>query len=194
MKDTLGQVASLVRRETGMALPAGRADALRPRCAGPRRAPMRPASCAPWPTRPRASQLLGRLIDEVTVQETFFARDVAQLRVIPWAGLRAWRARGGPGGPVRVWSAGCATGEEAYTLALEAVLALGARPGPVDVLGTDISTAALAAAATGRYGERAVRQLGPAVRERYLTRQPDGRYQVTAPLRALARFAGITWP
>ena len=87
-----------------------------------------------------------------------------------------------------MWSAGCATGEEAYTLALEAVLALGAPPSPVDVLGTDISTAALAAAAAGRYGERAVRQLDPAVRERYLTRQPDGRYQVTAPLRALARF------
>jgi len=188
MNGSLGQVASLVRRETGMALPAGRADALltalRRAAPGTDAAGFLRAVADPA----QGEELLGRLIDEVTVQETFFARDVAQLRDIPWAGLRAWRARGGPGGPVRVWSAGCATGEEAYTLVLEAVRALGARPGPVDVLGTDISTAALAAAAAGRYGERAVRQLDPAVRERHLTRQPDGRYQVTAGLGALARF------
>ncbi len=124
----------------------------------------------------------------MTVQETFFARDVAQLRVIPWASLRGWRAGAGLGGPIRVWSAGCATGEEAYTLALEATLALGCSPAPVDVLGTDISPAALAAAEGGCYGGRAVRLLAPAVRERYLRRQPDGRYQVTAQLQVLTRF------
>jgi len=188
MNGTLGQVASLVRRETGIALPAGRENALLTalRRAAPGTDPAGFLRAVADPAQ--GSQLLGRLIDEVTVQETFFARDMAQLRVIPWASLRAWRARTGPGGPVRVWSAGCATGEEAYTLALEAMLVLGATPGAVDVLGTDISAAALTAAAAGRYGERAVRLLDPAVRERYLTRQPDGRYQVTAPLRALARF------
>jgi chemotaxis protein methyltransferase CheR len=188
MNGTLGQVASLVSRETGIALPAGRENALLTalRRAAPGTDPAGFLRAVADPAR--GSQLLGRLIDEVTVQETFFARDIAQLQVIPWAGLRAGRARSGAGGPVRVWSAGCATGEEAYTLALEAMLALGATPGPVDVLGTDISAAALTAAAAGRYGERAVRLLAPAVRERYLSQQPDGRYQVTAPLRALARF------
>jgi chemotaxis protein methyltransferase CheR len=188
MKGTLAQVATLVSEETGIALPAAREDALRTalRRAAPGADPAGFLRAVADPAQ--GAQLLGRLIDEVTVQETFFARDVAQFRVIPWAGLRTGRARGGPGGPVRVWSAGCATGEEAYTLALEAIQALGPGPGQVDVLGTDISPAALAAAAAGRYGERAVRLLAPAVRERYLTRQPDGRYQVTAQLRALARF------
>jgi len=188
MNGSLDQVASLVRRETGIALPPSREDALLTalRRAAPGTDPAGFLRALADPAQ--GGQLLGRLIDEVTVQETFFARDVGQLRVIPWASLRAGRARGGPGGPVRVWSAGCATGEEAYTLALEAMLAVGVSPGPVDVLGTDISAAALAAAAAGRYGERAVRLLDPAVRERYLTRQPDGRYQVTEQLRALARF------
>lgn len=188
MRGSLDQVASLVRRETGIALPAEREDALLTalRRAAPGTDPAGFLRAVADPAQ--GSQLLGRLIDEVTVQETFFARDVGQLRVIPWASLRAGRASSGPGGPVRVWSAGCATGEEAYTLALEAILALGVSPGPVDVLGTDISAAALAAAAAGRYGERSVRLLAPAVREHYLTRQPDGRYQVTAQLRALARF------
>jgi chemotaxis protein methyltransferase CheR len=188
MNRTLGQVASLVRKETGMALPAGREDALltalRRAAPGTDAAGFLRAVADPA----QGSQLLGRLIDEVTVQETFFARDLAQLRVIPWADLRAWRARSGPGGPVRVWSAGCATGEEVYTLALEAVQALGRTPAPVDVLGTDISAGALAAAAAGRYGERSVRLLDAAARERYLTRQADGRYQLTVELRGLARF------
>jgi chemotaxis protein methyltransferase CheR len=188
VKGTLRQVASLVSRETGIALPAARDDALRTalRRAAPGADPAGFLRAVADPAQ--GAQLLGRLIDEVTVQETFFARDAAQLRVIPWASLRAWRARGGPGGPIRVWSAGCATGEEAYTLALEAVLALGGWPAPVDVLGTDISPAALAAAAAGCYGERAVRLLAPALRERYLHWQPDGQYQVTAQLQALTRF------
>lgn len=188
MNGTLGQVASLVRQETGIALPAGREDALltalRRAAPGTDAAGFLRAVADPA----QGSQLLARLIDEVTVQETFFARDVAQLRVIRWADARAWRARGGPGGPVRVWSAGCATGEEVYTLALEAMQALGSTPAPVDVLGTDISAAALATAAAARYGERSVRLLDPAVRGRYLTRQPDGRYQVIPQLRTLARF------
>ncbi len=188
MKGTLGQVARLVSQETGIALPAAREDALRTalRRAAPGADPAGFLRAVADPAQ--GAQLLGRLIDQVTVQETFFARDVAQLRVIPWGRLRGWRARSGPGGPIRVWSAGCATGEEAYTLALEATLALGSAPAPVDVLGTDISRAALAGAAAGCYGERAVRLLDPAVRERYLRRQPDGRYQVTAQLQTLTRF------
>ena len=194
MKGALGRLASLVSRETEIALPAGREDALRTALrrvapdtdtAGFLRAVADPAE---------GGQLYGRLINEVTVQETFFARDIAQLQVIPWASLRAWRARSRPGGPVRVWSAGCATGEEAYTLALEAVLALGFPPGPVDVLGTDISAAALATAAAGRYGDRAVRLLATEIRERYLIRQPDGRYQVTGSSARWPGSAGTTWP
>ena len=79
----------------------------------------------------------------------------ASSTAISWHGLlRGARAAGSD--TIRVWSAGCATGEEAYTLALLAAEAFAPGPPPVDVLGTDISCAALAAAAAGRYRERAV--------------------------------------
>jgi chemotaxis protein methyltransferase CheR len=87
-----------------------------------------------------------------------------------------------------VWSAGCASGEEAYTLALLAAEAFAPGPPPVDVLGTDVSGAALAAATAGRYGERSVRGIEPALRERYLERQADGSYLAGHRLRALVRF------
>jgi chemotaxis protein methyltransferase CheR len=56
------------------------------------------------------------------------------------------------------------------------------------VLGTDISGAALAAAAAGLYRERAVRALDASLRQRYLERQADGGYLVGEQLRALVRF------
>ena len=121
--------------------------------------------------------LLDRLIDQVTVQETAFARDPGQLDAIPWHGLLQ-AARAAEPGAIRVWSAGCASGEEAYTLALLAAEAFAPVRAPVEVLGTDISGAAIAAAVAGRYRERAVRDLEPVLRLRYLDRQADGSYLV----------------
>ena len=57
------------------------------------------------------------LIDQVTIKETSFLRDRGQLESIDWHAL-ANLAREGVSGVVRVWSAGCATGEEAYSLAI----------------------------------------------------------------------------
>jgi chemotaxis protein methyltransferase CheR len=131
--------------------------------------------------------LLDKLIDEVTNQETTFLRDRRQLDAIPWPSLlRGVQAAGSK--TVRVWSAACASGEEVYTLALLAAEALALARTPVDVLGTDISGAALAAAAAGRYRERAVGGLSPALRQRYLDQQADGSYLVGERLRGLVRF------
>jgi chemotaxis protein methyltransferase CheR len=187
VRGSLAGIAALVRRETGIALPAAREAALR--AAMQRAAPgldsdafLRAASDAGGD---RA--LLDRLIDEVTVQETTFLRHRRQLDAVGWPGhLRDARAAGSD--TIRVWSAGCASGEEAYTLALLAAEALAPAPAMVDVLGTDVSGAALAAAAAGRYRERAVRGLEPSLRARYLERQPDGSYLVRERLRRLVRF------
>jgi chemotaxis protein methyltransferase CheR len=135
----------------------------------------------------RGRDLVERLIDEVTVQETTFVRDRDQLDAIPWHGLlRSARAAGSA--VIRVWSAGCATGEEPYTLALLAAEAFAPAPAPVDVLGTDISGRAIAAATAGRYRERAVRALDAPLRRRYLEHQGDGSYLVSQRLRELVRF------
>jgi chemotaxis protein methyltransferase CheR len=135
----------------------------------------------------RGGDLRERLIDEVTTRETAFLRDRAQLDAIDWPGLlRSARAAGS--GTIRVWSAGCASGEEPYSLALLADQVFGPMPPPVEVLGTDISGAALAAAAAGQYQERALRALGPPERDRYLTRRADGSYLAGGRLRGLVRF------
>jgi chemotaxis protein methyltransferase CheR len=189
MTGPLGQIAELVRRETGIVVTPAREAALRG--AVRRAAPGLDADgvLAVLSDPAPGGDLLARLIDEVTTRETTFSRDRGQLDTISWPGLLgSARAAGSPA--VRVWSAGCASGVEPYTLALLACEAFGPAPAPVEVLGTDISGAALAAAAAGRYRERAIRALGAAERARYLDRTGDGSYLAGQRLRGLVRFRG----
>lgn len=187
MTGALTALAALIHRTTGMTVPPGREMALR--LAVGRAAPGLEPEDYLLATRDPVygPGLVDRLIDEVTVHETSFARDMPQLGTIDWRALhRAARAAGSD--VIRVWSAGCATGEEAYTLALLAISAFAPGTPPVDILGTDISGAVIAAAETGCYRPRAVRALEPQLRNRHLERQADGTYQVSGRLRSLARF------
>jgi chemotaxis methyl-accepting protein methylase len=116
--------------------------------------------------------ILQRLIDEVTVKETFFLRDAEQLAAIDWPALLV-NAQATGSGHVRVWSAACATGEEPYTLAMLATEALGGDAGFVRILGTDIASVAVAHARRGRYHPRALRKLEPELISRHFSRAGD---------------------
>jgi chemotaxis protein methyltransferase CheR len=70
--------------------------------------------------------------------------------------------------PLRIWSAGCASGEEPYSLAM-ALLEAGRPAGRDRILATDVSEHALAKARAGRYAPWALRRLAPALRDRYFT-------------------------
>jgi chemotaxis protein methyltransferase CheR len=186
VKNALGEIAELVRREIGITLTASQETALRAALgrAAPgldHRAFLRGAAD---PVTGRA--LLERLIDEVTIKETTFLRDRRQLDAIAWHGLLEV-ARAAGSDTIRVWSAGCATGEEPYTLALLAAEAFGTAEPPVDILGTDVSNAALAAAMQGTYRERAVGALDDSSRRRFLEREHD-EYVVKEELQRLVRF------
>jgi chemotaxis protein methyltransferase CheR len=187
VKNALAEIVELVRREAGIVLPLQRQAAIFAAVdrAAPGLGPDAFVSAASDPEGGRG--LVDRLIDEVTVQETTFVRHRDQLDTIAWHGLLA-AARAAGSRTIRVWCAGCATGEEAYTLALLAAEAFAPAHAPVEVLGTDISGAALAAAVTGRYRERAVRALEAPLRRRYLQQQADGSYLVSERLRGLVRF------
>src|SRR5207253_1715380 len=82
-----------------------------------------------------------RLLDEATIKETFFYREPKLLEDLDWWALLENARRQGSD-TVAVWSAGCATGEEAYTLAMLALEAFHPLPPPVRILATDVSGAA----------------------------------------------------
>jgi chemotaxis protein methyltransferase CheR len=131
--------------------------------------------------------LLDHLVDEVAVKETFFLRNAAELEALDWRALHA-AARGRGLERVRIWCTACATGDEAYSLAILALEAFGGLAPPVDILATDLSETAVERARAGRYRDRATASLPAHVRTRWF--QPDGRgLRVRPEVRALVRFA-----
>jgi chemotaxis protein methyltransferase CheR len=129
-----------------------------------------------------------QLAELVLNHETVFFRNSAHMRALRELVLPALHKRKPPGEPLRLWSAGCATGEEAYSLAITACEALGLPPSrPVQVWGTDLSNAALRRARNGVYRGRTIAQVPPAVRARYFQPQGDG-LSVRDSVRSLVRF------
>jgi two-component system CheB/CheR fusion protein len=94
------------------------------------------------------------------------------------------------GRQLRVWSAGCSTGEEAYSLAITLMEALGDAPGSqleVRVFATDIDGAAIAFARRGLYPPSALKNVPADLLARYFARS-DGGYEVVKSLRSLMIF------
>ncbi len=132
------------------------------------------------------------LLDAVTIQETFFHRarpqiDALRDHLLPDVLQRAARQ----GRKVTVWSAGCSTGEEAYTLAMLALEATErmADPPPVRVVGTDVSTRALEVARQARYAGRTIDLAEPGAVARWLRPTDDGTFVVRDEVRELVEFA-----
>jgi chemotaxis protein methyltransferase CheR len=116
------------------------------------------ADAAAYARRVRADNAaLDALVDELTVGETHFLRDPSQMDLLRRTILPALQKKGTP---PRIWSAACASGEEAYSLAIlleQAGLDAGAL-----VLGTDLSPVALEKARTASYSDWSMRGVTPA--------------------------------
>lgn len=107
------------------------------------------------------------LVDASTVRETYFFRHPEQLDLLRRHALP--ELRGQPGGLVRAWSAGCASGEEAYTLAM--LFAEEALLERAYVLGTDICRRAIDTALDASYREWSLRGLAPEQLARHFERR-----------------------
>ena len=90
---------------------------------------------------------------------------------------------------IRVWSAGCATGEEAYSIVMLLIEVLGPDFGstPLKVFGTDVDEAAIAFARRGIYSARQMEDVSPERRERFFTPCPEG-YTVKQEVRRALVF------
>ncbi len=133
---------------------------------------------------PAGAAELSTLIAVVAVHKTDLFRDEVQLACFRSHVLEPL-VKSSPGRPLRVWSAGCATGEEVATL-LILLEEAGAEPGST-VLGTDISEPALSRARTLSFLSDQIRRLPAPIQERYFAL--DGARGVLAPeLRERASF------
>ena len=130
-----------------------------------------------------------RLIDALTINVTKLYRNPETFAALARDVVPALWQLDVPA--IRVWSAGCASGEEPYSLGIlfaehAREVAEPARLGRVRVLGSDIDRASLAAAGAGCYGEAAFADVPPGLRDRWFT--PGWPACVRSPVRDLVAF------
>ena len=149
-------------------------------------------SCAQWllsaPLRRNQVEILaGRL----TVGETYFFRETRSFEILEERILPDLiRARGGAERRLRIWSAGCCTGEEPYSIAmLLDRLIPDIEEWNVTLSATDINPEFLRKAAEGVYGEWSFRGTPAWLRERYFRRRKDGRFEILPSLRKRVSFS-----
>jgi chemotaxis protein methyltransferase CheR len=138
------------------------------------------------PTRAQLQALASHL----TIGETYFFRDkhtfdVLGSRVLP----ELIHARRGRERRLRLWSAACCSGEEAYSLAIVVRQLLpDLADWHVTILATDINARFLRKAAAGLYGEWSFRGAPSGFKERYFNRTEDGHYAIRPEIKKLVRF------
>jgi chemotaxis protein methyltransferase CheR len=139
---------------------------------------------------PRADAEFDQIYDLVTTNETYFFREPAQLNafieeIVPEILTRK------PVRKIRIWSAGCSTGEEPYSIAMMLQDAGYYDRASFEIFASDINQQVLARARKGIYRESAFRAATAGVRERYFSREPDGSWQISDAIRNRVSFGRL---
>lgn len=137
-------------------------------------------------------QELTELINLLTTNETYFFREDFQLKsftdeIIPEICARK-KAQGVR--RLRIWSAGCSTGEEPYTIAMLLLDKPELRDWQIDIVGTDISQKVLHVARRGLYGENSFRSTEDDYRQRYFHEQ-DGKWLIADQVKKLVTISHL---
>lgn len=139
---------------------------------------------------PRGSAELDEAIERLTTKETYFFRQEYQLRAFRDQLLPELHAANAARQRIAIWSAGCATGEEAYTLAilmLESKLFDG---WDIKILGSDICKGSVTYARRGVYREAAFRTTPPDLRSQYFFQTRDGT-EVVPEVKKICHFGQL---
>ena len=129
-------------------------------------------------------------VEALTTHETYFHREPQQLRAFSEELLPLLQRRNARTRRLRVWSAGCSSGEEAYTIAMLLKESNRFEGWDVEVYGTDISRRVLEAARRAEYGPSSMRAIPPEALQRYFV--PVGsRFRVREDVRAWVSFGQL---
>lgn len=197
------RIAEIALEEAGLSIPDGKIALVQSRLS--RR--MRAIGIAAFDqyvalvSRPENREERRELVSVLTTNVSSFFRerhhfDVFAASVLPPLADRLTRR----GGPVRIWSAGCSSGQEPYSIAMECLRAIpDAAERDLLILATDIDPAILKRAAAGRYSETEMAGVPQADRDRFFLRdRDDAQFTVSDALRRLIRFRELNlhgaWP
>jgi chemotaxis protein methyltransferase CheR len=133
----------------------------------------------------RRGAVLEALLDDLTIGESYFFREPAQLRFMAEELLPKWRAGWDTGRALRVWSAGCAAGQEPYTIAI--MLREAAWRHRYSIIGTDISEARLDVARKASFSKWSLRTMPSETIDKWFDRRGHN-FQLAPEIRAEVDF------
>ncbi len=138
------------------------------------------------------------LVNLMTVNETYFFREKYQLDCLVNSALDEVVRGRPPGGRVRIWSAGCSTGEEPYSIAIMLLEHWGRVDDfEIELYASDIDSAVLARARAGLYEERSLQGLPASLRAKYFEPVPADpgssmpRWRIMEELRESIEFSRV---
>lgn len=132
------------------------------------------------------------LVNQMTVNETYFFREKYQFDCLVNHVLDEVVQRRRPDRPVRIWSAGCSTGEEPYSIAIMLLEQWGrVDEFEVELYASDIDSTVLDRARAGFYEERSVQPLPPHLLAKYFRQVEPGRWQIIEELRESIDFSRV---
>jgi chemotaxis protein methyltransferase CheR len=127
----------------------------------------------------------------LTIGETYFFREKRSLDVFE-QDIVPELMRTGTGKAIKIWSAGCATGEEPYSIAIMlSRLMAGLKKWNVEILATDINAKSLQKASEGIYGEWSFRGIPPPVRSAYFEAVEENRWALSSAIKKMVSFAQL---
>ena len=140
---------------------------------------------------PNREAELETIFDLITINETYFFREDRQLRafseeIIPEVMQEKKDAKS-----LRVWSAGCASGEEPYTIAMLCKEKLELNDWDVDIFASDISQKVIQTARRGMYNETSFRTTEDRVRQQYFEKAIDGKFKIKDEIRQMVTFGKL---
>jgi chemotaxis protein methyltransferase CheR len=139
---------------------------------------------------PRAEAEFDQIYDLVTTNETYFFREPAQLaafadEIVPEILERKSVKK------IRIWSAGCSSGEEPYSIAMLLAEAGYYERAAFEIFASDINQQVLAKARRGHYRESAFRATDGPLRDKYFTRNEDGSWHIHDDIRNRVSFGRL---
>lgn len=140
---------------------------------------------------PLTREQIETLASHMTVGETYFFREKKSFEILEKTILpELIRSRRASERRLRIWSAGCCTGEEPYSIAiLLSRLIPDWQDWQITILATDINPHFLRKASAGVYGEWSFRDTPTWIRDRYFKRTSAGRFELLPQIRGMATFA-----
>jgi len=131
------------------------------------------------------------VFDLITTNETYFFREERQLNAFSEELIAEIVQAKQDSRTLRIWSAGCSTGEEAYTIAMLCKQNPLLEGWDVDIFASDISQKVIQTARRGIYGDSAFRSTDEKQRDLYFDRTPEQKYRVKDEIRKMVTFGKL---